>query len=153
MGVGPFFLLEHLPYQNVVYRGKPVEIDVTVALAYWGNLQIEIIKQHNEQVVSGYTEPNEIRREGLHHMLVESDEVDALHAAWLAQGATELMTGSVPNAGRFIYLETGDGGPHVELVHLEPRFYRLFDYIKEQARVWDGRDPIRAVPDESVWLA
>lgn len=151
MGVGPFFLLEHLPYQDVVYRDKPIEIDVTVALGYWGDMQIEIIHQHNEELVSGYTEPNVARREGLHHMLVESDRVDELHAAWLAQGATELMTGTVPNAGRFIYLETGDGGPHVELVHLEPRFYRLFDYIREQARNWDRTNPIRSLPDESVW--
>jgi hypothetical protein len=153
MGVGPFFLLEHLPYRNVVYRGEPIEIDVSVALSYWGELQIELILQHNEDVVSGYTEPNIARREGLHHMLVESDRVDELHAAWLAQGAIELMTGIVPNAGRFIYLETGDGGPHVELVHLEPHFYRLFDYIREQARIWDGTDPSRSLPDESVWNA
>jgi len=153
MGVGPFYLLEHLPYQNVIYRGKPITVDATVALAYWNDLQIEIIKQHNDEVVSGYTEPGGIRGEGLHHVLVRSDDVDALHKSWLDSGATELMTGSVPGAGRFMYLDLGNRGPHVELVHLEPRFWKLFDFMQRQAANWDGSDPIRQVPDESEWLA
>jgi hypothetical protein len=150
MGVGPFYKLEHLPYEDVIYRGKPISIDVSVALACWGDLQIEIVMQHDD-VVSGYTESNNARRNGLHHVLVESDDVDALHASWLARGAIELMTGNVPGSGRFIYLDVGDGGPHVELVHLTPKVYRLFDYIRDQARIWDGSDPIRVVPDESIW--
>lgn len=151
MGVGPFYMLDHLPYQDVVYRGNPIEIDCSVALAYWGDLQIELIRQHNVDVMSGYIEPNIARRDGLHHMLVHSDQVDELHAAWLSQGATELMTGRVPDAGSFVYLETGSDGPHVELVHLAPRFQRLFDFMREQARVWDGIDPVRSLPDEAVW--
>jgi len=151
MGVGPFYLLEHLPYQNVIYRGQPITVDATVALAYWNDLQIEIIKQHNEDVLSGYTEPGGIRGEGLHHVLVESDDIDALHMSWLDSGATELMTGGVPGAGRFIYLDVGDGGPHVELAHLEPRFLQLFDFMHGQAANWDGSDPVRHVPDEAEW--
>jgi hypothetical protein len=153
MGVGPFYLLEHLPYQNVIYRGQPIAVDATVALAYWNDLQIEIIKQHNADVLSGYTESGEVRREGLHHVLVESDDVEALHKSWIDSGATELMTGGVPGAGRFIYLDVGDGGPHVELVYLEPRFWQLFDFMRRQAANWDGSDPIRQVPNDSEWLA
>jgi methylmalonyl-CoA/ethylmalonyl-CoA epimerase len=151
MGVGPFYMLEHLPYENVLYRGKPISIDVSVALGYWGDLQIELIRQHTDDVISGYTESSDIRREGLHHVLVTSDDVDGLHEAWLKQGAVNLMTGTVPGCGRFIYLDVGDGGPHVELVHLEPQFWMLFDYMHRQAAKWDGKDPIRAVPDPSEW--
>jgi methylmalonyl-CoA/ethylmalonyl-CoA epimerase len=153
MGIGPFYLLEHLPYQNVIYRGRPITVDATVALAYWDDLQIEIIKQHNDEVLSGYTESSEVRAEGLHHVLVTSDDVDALHKSWLACGATELMTGSVPGAGRFIYLDVGDGGPQVELVYLEPNTRKLFDFMHRKAASWDGADPIRQVPDESEWSA
>jgi methylmalonyl-CoA/ethylmalonyl-CoA epimerase len=153
MGIGPFYLLEHLPYQNVIYRGQPITVDATVALAYWDDLQIEIIKQHNDEVLSGYTESTEVRAEGLHHVLVASDDIDALHKSWLDCGATELMTGSVPGAGRFIYLDVGDGGPHVELAYLEPNFRKLFDFMHREAASWDGADPIRQVPDESEWSA
>lgn len=40
-----------------------------------------------------------------------------------------------------------------ELVHLEPRFWKLFDFMQRQAANWDGAEPIRQVPDESEWLA
>ena len=151
MQVGPFFLLEHLPYRDVLYRGRPIEIDVSIALAYWGDIQIEIIAQHNDDVPSGYTEANANGRDALHHILVETADVDALHASYLERGGTTLMTGRVPDAGRFIYIDMGQGSPHIELAELSPRFMRLFDYMKAEAAGWDGRDPIRSVPDESVW--
>ena len=152
MDVGPFYLLEHLPYQDVVYRGRPITVDASVALSYWNDLQIEIIKQHNDEVISAYTQPNGIRGEGLHHVLVDSDDVVTLHDSWLAAGAVDVMTGSVPNAGRFIYMDVGDGGPMVELVRLEDRFWKLFDFMNRQSADWDGTDPIRRVPEESVWM-
>lgn len=152
MGVGPFYVMENLPYTDVSYRGKQIDLDASVALAYWGNMQIEIINQHSSQT-SGYTEPNIARRDGLHHILVKSDDVAGLRQVWLNQGAVELMTGEVPGAGRFIYLETGQGGPHVELVELEPRFWKFFDFIRDQATNWDGRDPVRVPPSEDEWSA
>ena len=151
MQVGPFFLLEHLPYRDVLYRGRPVEVDASIALSYWGDIQIEIIVQHNDRVLSGYTEPSINGRDALHHILVETADVDALHASYLKRGGTTLMTGHVPGAGRFIYIDMGNGGPHIELAELSPKFFRLFDYMKTQAAAWDGRDPIRSVPDESLW--
>jgi len=147
MGVGPFFLLEHLPYREVLYRGAPIEIDVSVALAYWGDMQIELVRQHDETIVSGYTESSAIRRDGLHHLLVETDDIDVLHAAYLAAGGTTLMTGQVPEAGRFIYIDMGDGGPHIELADLAPRFQAVFDHMRRAAQDWDGTDPVRALPD------
>lgn len=147
--VGPVFLLEHLPYTNVVYRGSPIQIDVSVALAYWGDLQIELIRQHND-VVSGYTESTPIRRDGLHHVLAGSIEIDKLHASYLENGGTTLMTGEVPDAGRFIYVDMGDGGPHIELTENVPRFVAVFDYMKKEAAHWDGRDPIRSLPSDVI---
>ncbi len=79
-------------------------------------------------------------------------DIDAAHRTCLAQGGETLMTGQVPGAGRFAYIDMGDGGPHVEFAELTPRFRdALFGYIADAARNWDGRDPIRGLPDESVW--
>ena len=44
--VGPFFILEHLDLNDVYYQGNLTEIDFSVALAYSGDIQIELIKQH-----------------------------------------------------------------------------------------------------------
>lgn len=146
MGVGPFFLLDHLPYRDVVYRGTPIAIDVSVALAYWGDIQIELIRQHDAGTISGYTESSPIRRDGLHHLLLETEDIDALHAAYLERGAVTLMTGRVPDAGRFIYIDVGDGGPHIELAEIAPALQAVFDHMRREAAHWDGRDPLRSLP-------
>ena len=49
LNVGPFFILEHLRFKYVYYNGKigkKTNIDFSVALAYSGDIQIELIKQH-----------------------------------------------------------------------------------------------------------
>ena len=42
MGVGPFFPLEHIEFEWCEFRGEPVELDLSVALAFSGNQQIGI---------------------------------------------------------------------------------------------------------------
>ena len=75
----------------------------------------------------------------------------SLHASYLERGGKTLMTGHVPDAGRFIYIDMGRGSPHIELAELSPRFTRLFHYMKAMAAGWDGSNPIRSVPDDFVW--
>lgn len=47
VGAGPFFALDHVKLDEVRYRGQPAEIDFSMVLGYWGDLQIELIRQHN----------------------------------------------------------------------------------------------------------
>ena len=48
LNVGPFIILEHLDLKDVYYKGNNANIDFSVALAYSGDIQIELIKQHCE---------------------------------------------------------------------------------------------------------
>ncbi len=48
MGVGPFFLLENIGLAEMRYRGSPSDCRFTLALAYWGDIQVELIRQENE---------------------------------------------------------------------------------------------------------
>ena len=45
IGAGPFFALDHVQLEDVRYRGRPAEIDFSMVLGYWGDLQVEIIRQ------------------------------------------------------------------------------------------------------------
>ncbi len=47
MGVGPFFLFEHMHPPGAEYRGKPTDIELTAAFSYSGEQQVELIQQHN----------------------------------------------------------------------------------------------------------
>ena len=46
MNIGPFFKLEHLDVKDVYYMNKPTNLDFSVAIAYTGSMQIELVNQH-----------------------------------------------------------------------------------------------------------
>jgi len=46
MGAGPFF--ETRRVVDGTYMGKPSQPDINVMIGYWGDLQVELIKQHND---------------------------------------------------------------------------------------------------------
>ena len=48
LGVGPFFYAPRVPVKNFHYRGAPQPIEVSVALANSGPLQIELVQQRND---------------------------------------------------------------------------------------------------------
>jgi hypothetical protein len=74
MHVGPFYVFEHVPFTEI-FRGKLTKIDMSAAIAYSGDLQIELIYQHDD-APSIYTELPRGGRSGLQHMGVMTDSVD-----------------------------------------------------------------------------
>ncbi len=48
MGVGPFYQIEDATYRSVLYRNEPSLPRYSVALAYWGETQIELVTPLSE---------------------------------------------------------------------------------------------------------
>src|SRR5512139_591552 len=48
VGVGPFFVMSHIKFAEAIYRGAPTDADISVAVAQWGEVQVELIQQFNE---------------------------------------------------------------------------------------------------------
>ena len=91
MGVGPFFLLENIQLKDSRYLGAPNECLFSIALAYWGDLQVELIRQENDapSIYRGVAGP------GLHHTCLLTDDIAAARATADASGATLLVEGKV----------------------------------------------------------
>lgn len=66
MGVGPFFLIEGIHLEGMKYRGQPTDAVFDLALAYWGDLQIELIRPRDNHP-SVYTGEYGATGNGLHH--------------------------------------------------------------------------------------
>lgn len=143
MGVGPFFLLEHVGLVNTKHHGVASEIDFSIAIAYWGDLQVELVQQHN-QAPSIYKTWLDEGREGLHHVCILVDDMAKARAVCAAAGAKVAQEAEVPGGGSVIYVDTG-GGPGSLLEILQPPQASLdgFAYIREQCRQWDGTNPLR----------
>lgn len=143
MGAGPFFALDHVQLEAVKYKGKPADIDFSMMLGYWGDLQIEIIRQHND-APSIYSTWRKEGREGLHHVCILADDMAAVRAANTAQGTAIVQEGKVPGGGEFIYVDTGGGpGTMLEVLKPGPGSRELFAMMRDAARGWDGSNPIR----------
>jgi methylmalonyl-CoA/ethylmalonyl-CoA epimerase len=143
VGAGPFFALDHVKLNDVKYRGAPVEVDFSMVIGYWGDLQIELIRQHND-APSIYKAWRDDAHEGLHHVCILVDDMAHARAVCADAGASVAQEGLVPNGGEVIYVDTGGGpGTMVEILKPGPGSREFFAMMREAARGWDGSDPVR----------
>ncbi|MGR8921044.1 MAG: VOC family protein [Gammaproteobacteria bacterium] len=143
--VGPFFLFEHCPLENQVYRGGESNADVTLALGNSGQLQIELIYCETD-APSVYKEFLDAGRQGVHHFGIMPEDYAAACAEYKARGheaAFECTVGGAP----LTYFDTVDTVGHfIELWDNNPVFLDLFKLVEDAAVGWDGSDPVRPGP-------
>jgi hypothetical protein len=150
LGVGPFYYAERVPVQNFHYQGTPSPIEVSVALANSGPLQIELIQQRND-APSMYKRFLDEGRTGLQHIAYWTEDFDNDVARLAKQGLVVGMSGDVGEKGRYVYYETETHpGTIIELSEVAGPKGRLFKLIREASQGWDGSDPVRKFPDLST---
>jgi hypothetical protein len=147
LGIGPWYYADRVPVVNFRYKGKPSPIEVSVALANSGPLQIELIQQRND-APSMYKAFLDAGRTGLQHLAYWTEAFDADLTRLTAQGFSVGMSGEVGTRGRYVYFETETHpGTVVELSEVAGAKGRLFQIIREAALGWNGSDPIRPFPN------
>lgn len=146
LGIGPWFHMERAPITAFRYRGEPSEPEVSIALANSGDLQIELIQQRND-APSMYRDFLAAGREGLQHVAfwTESFDADMERAASLGYRVGHAGCAGGAN-GRFVYFDTETHpGTVLELSEISGPKGAFFAHVRESARGWDGRDPIRRI--------
>ncbi len=144
LGVGPFYVLPDIAFASVTLRGVPVDVRMSVATAYSGDLQIELVQQLND-APSVYREFLEAGHQGLHHVGVASADYAADLSRALAAGQTVAQGGTTAAGTGFAYFDNqGDyPGTMVELFEATPALMKFFARVQAASRDWDGTDPIR----------
>jgi methylmalonyl-CoA/ethylmalonyl-CoA epimerase len=145
MGAGPFFALDHVKLEDVKYKGLPADIDFSMVIGYWGDIQIELIRQHNSSP-SIYKTWRDEDREGLHHVCILVDDMKHARDVVSGAGAAVMQEAKVPGGGEVIYVDTGGGpGTMVEILKPSPGGRDFFAMMRTAAKEWDGKDPIRRI--------
>jgi hypothetical protein len=143
VGIGPFFVLEHVKFAQVLHRGQPTDIDMSVALAQWGAVQVELIQQYND-APSIYTEFAGRKQGGLQHLGVMTDSVADDLARLKKRGIEPVQQGHTGTGIRFAYVDTDDHpGGMIELIEAGAAITGFFDLVRDAAKHWDGSEPIR----------
>jgi catechol 2,3-dioxygenase-like lactoylglutathione lyase family enzyme len=142
MGVGPFFLIEGIHLDGMKYRGQPTEAVFDLALAYWGELQIELIRPRDDHP-SIYRGPYGATGAGVHHVCILVEDIAAARGVCAAAGAEVVLEGRF-GTSEVIYVDPGGGpGSLVEILQRAKDGPDLFGMIKAAAHSWDGSEPLR----------
>ena len=141
LGVGPFFVTEYRDlFSHVRYRGEAAELEMIVALAQNGAMQIELIQPlvarcaYRDSVAFGT---------GFHHMCVWSDSVPEDMAYFANLGYPVVNSASVGSVD-FAYFDTRSMlGCMLEVATKNRATEEKFAEIAAAGANWDGRNPIR----------
>lgn len=141
MGVGPFFMFENIALDDMEYCGEPTDARFTVAIAYWGDIQIELVRGENDAPAHYNGEYAVTDR--LNHVLQFVDDFEASMAAVDAAGGKVIVSGGF-GGGKVAYVDMGGGpGTLIEIMQPGEGAGDLFDMIKQAGIDWDGSEPVR----------
>lgn len=146
-GIGPFFYIPHLSLENMEHRGQPIDLDISVAIAFSGALMIELIEQHNSGP-SAYRDVVPEGEEGFHHICIFPEDYEATVADYVSKGMPVATEGQLAGGGtRFCYV---DARPKLhcmmEIVDYPEDGAAMWAPMIEATQEWDGKtDPIRTI--------
>jgi glyoxalase/bleomycin resistance protein/dioxygenase superfamily protein len=153
MQVGPWFVLERIPITGGLYRGQPNDVDVSLAIAFSGNLQIELIKD-NSKGPSIFNEISSSKGYGVHHYGVLSRAFDSDRQRLNNLGYSEVFYAVNDLPARNVYFDTKGALPvFLELIEMTDRVELLFANMFRASQQWDGSDPIRPLRNLDALLS
>lgn len=146
IGVGPWFYFDRVRIDWFRHRGQDSAVELGIALANSGDLQIELIEQRNA-APSLYREFLDAGHEGLQHVAYWTTEYQALYDRALAAGYVVGHEGQIGGPqGRFAYFDTGGPpGTVVEISDVSGPKGAFFEHVRKASLGWEGSDPIRAM--------
>jgi len=141
LNVGPFYKFTPSEFVDSTYRGRPQPIRLHAAIAYTGDLQIELITPLGPDP-SVYRDWLDAGRDGVQHHCVFTDDMDAAEAHFVRKGAGKAQSMSLKDGSKISYFELESANmPMIEVAYLRPGLKQLFAKIKRAAVEWDGCNP------------
>jgi hypothetical protein len=140
-GVGPFHVLPRRE-SSWLYRGEVSPMEMQVAVAQAGPVQVELIIQHCDR-------PSVIRdlyargESGLHQLCTVTPDYEGRRGFYLDLGYELVgeLTGAAQRIGYFDTVE--DFGFVTEVAEDAPGFLDQLAAIAQTCAEWDGTDPVR----------
>ena len=145
LGVGPFFRFDNLRHDYFHQRDMPIAApEMSIAIANWGDLQIELICPHGAGQSTWHQFLGK-RGGGLHHISVWSTTFDRHVGDALSLGRTMECRGQLTDGPRYTYFMADRAEqPLLEIAELRDDTAQLFAFIRDAARNWDGKVPVRS---------
>ena len=143
MGVGPWYVMRGL-HQDVLYRGEPCSVTLSLAWAHRDEMQIELIQQ-DDDTPSVFTEFLAEHGEGFNQLCWWADDFDATMAAIADAGWPVVWSGGGDVGQRFAYAVPPTGAPIAEIAARTDTLVGMAAFIRAASDGWDGTDPVRTL--------
>ena len=138
-GIGPFLINRDLPLEAPRYRGRPSATRFSTAVAQHGDVQIELVEQHDDGA-SAYRDTVAEGSTGFHHIAFIAEDFDADLSHYTRQGLTVAADGRF-GPMRYAYVDTSATIGHmIEIVEDKPAIRAFFGAVRKAAERWD-RNP------------
>jgi hypothetical protein len=125
LNLGGWLMIENLSLTELVYRGKPGKLNVSLALAYSGEMLVELIQQHDD-APSVYTEVINTTGYGFHHLAMAVPSLDNSIREYEGKGY-ELAMKLSNGVSRGAYMDTRRTLPGMlELIEVSEAMRDLF---------------------------
>lgn len=155
MKVGPFVLIKNATSDRRFFHRRELSaVEMDLAFAYIGDVQVEIICQTNT-APSPYQEFLASGREGMHHIGFWPENFEeSCHE--LERTGCELVASvqAISGSGQVNYYDAPRHlGVMLELAPMTPDRVRYFGGIKALADNWDGTRPVRVFGSRAEFMA
>lgn len=137
--IGPFYLAVYTPavFSTIEYRGQPGKLHMKTAIAYSGDLQIELVEPIGSYPCA-FFDVIEEGKTGFHHVCYWSDNIDADINHYTQQGFEVANQGQVVGGGpRFAYIDAFEKlGCMIELLERRESTEQLFASWRKASKSW-----------------
>lgn len=141
MGVGPFLLLPHLALEQVIYQSRTTNPDISLAIAYQGHMQIELIQQHNsaDSIYMDFLKDNP--NGGMQHSAIISHQYNTLLLELKEAEIAIVQSIKTVDGSNACYISSDfHPGGMIEIIENTEPMSLLFDELKRCADNWNIGD-------------
>jgi methylmalonyl-CoA/ethylmalonyl-CoA epimerase len=144
-GAGPFYLLEHVAYDDCTSAGAPAVWDHSAGFGQWGTVPVELQETHDLRPPALARALTAAGSSTVNHVGVTADDPAAESARLESLGFALRMHARLGEFEFFWHDATEAFGYCIEVITAGPELDAFWDTVARGARGWDGRDPIRSL--------
>jgi catechol 2,3-dioxygenase-like lactoylglutathione lyase family enzyme len=141
---GPFYVLEHVAFEDVQHLDAPAVFDHSAAFGQWGDIAIELQQIFDVQPAA-LAAKLAGRPSRVNHVAFISPDVDADSRRLELAGMPKFMVAKLGPVEVTFHDAPSLGHP-IEIHRESDHIHAFFGALARAARGWDGKDPMRLGP-------